>query len=204
MIPRQILLFFHNDYADNDTKAGIDPERFGERSSSGLKGLLLRFELPKFLYGKLKGNATFVALLRTMGLAGGVPAKAATIATSTEASIATSTYERTFDLISRIDERANEGGAKLVVVVYPDERTYAHEGDWKNDEGNAKLLSFLKSAKIEYIDPGQGLYLAKRADGGCLTYFCEDHFNEKGHAAMAKILSEEIRASLPSSCSRPE
>jgi hypothetical protein len=192
--PDLTLLVFHDDYLDNLQKSGFNLENYAqERTSVGLKAFLLQFQLPKFVFSKVQSSTTVIYLLRMLGFyeSSGIVGGA-----SNNPSTEPSFLGYTFDLLKKMDALVRASGSKLIVVVYSDEKHSAYIDAWKQDSQMAALTEFLTREQITFVNPANDLAKAKVNISGCLTYDCEDHFNQQGHEIMARFLYQTVKTHL--------
>ncbi len=192
--PDLTLLVFHDDYLDNLQKSAFNLETYAqERKSVGLKAFLLQFQLPKFVFSKVQSSTTVIYLLRTLGF---YESSGITDGTSDDPSTSSSFLSYTFDLLKKMDTLVRASGSNLVVVVYSNEAHSAHVDAWKQDQRMVALTEFLAREQITFVNPANDLAQAKTKTSGCLTYDCEDHFNQQGHEAMASFLYQTVKTYL--------
>jgi hypothetical protein len=198
--PDYVIVMFADDYADNNALSAYDLEHYAEeRKAVGLKSFLLNFELPKFLYRKLIGNASFMGMLRTVGIIEGatpsVEGEDAHVATSTGESLAY--YAFTLDIFPKFQKLVMKNGSAFHVVIVPNEQfDYLKKGAWQNDAHVTVLIDALKQQNIPVFNPSDLLAAEKGGTPGCITVDCANHFSEIGHRAMAKIMYSYVKDEL--------
>lgn len=99
----------------------------------------------------------------------------------------------TFAELARIAELARRNGARLLVLISPDE---VQLFDRRYDSINARVAGFCRRQGIQVFDPLPAL----RASGRRAELFYDGvHYSAEGHAVMARLLFAELvgRALLP-------
>lgn len=112
-------------------------------------------------------------------------------------------YSLTKEQLTRMQRTADKHGAELLVIlipdrmqVYPDFRLPEY-ADFDIDRPNRELASFLNAAGIRFVDllPPFRRYAAEHPDAP-LYGAIDSHFNDHGHAEMAKEVARYVRNEL--------
>ena len=195
-----VLMFHGNDYADNLNKANYDLENYAGASERQiwLKSFLLQFQLPKYIFSKLGNNILFLRLLNKLGLYEfNEYTKQAFTQGPTSLEQDPSFYSYTFGIIDKLSQRAKENHLQFLIVFLPDEPDYSQKAEATQNQKLIKLKEFAAQQKIAFFDPTEELAQAKKEAGSCLTFNCVGHFNEIGHSAFAKILTDFLETNKP-------
>ena len=192
--PDYVMLVFHNDYEENLSKFGHNFDIYPRHSVVGLRSFLSQFELTRFVFYKLRGNEEFVYVLKKIGLLASdaeiSPVEPVVVATTTPG-LSQAHFDRTFELLDKLNASVTENGSRFVVVIFPQEVDYAGVGTGSANPRTKKLSEHLSSVGITHIDSTMALARLKNNTGGaCLSFGCVDHLNEEGHRAMASILNK--------------
>lgn len=197
-----VLMFSDNDFTDNLNKINFDPEHYAEDTTRhvGLKSFLLRWQLPKFIFGRLQHNIGFLRFLSKLGLYEFNEYTQKAITQGAQAVQQDPAYYNfTFDLIKRLRDHVEADGATFVVIgtMFPKEGTLE---DWRKIEQNRRLQDFLQTEHIRFILPGLTPYPSLTNEHldpkECINWNCNGHLNEKGHLVMSRLLYPIFRDML--------
>ncbi len=182
------LIFGQNDFEDNMNKIHFDIDNYEGNSerSVGLKQVLLKFALPKFIFKQLMSEVWFLKLLNAFGL---YELNERTLTKVSEGPLALMEdpqyYSFTFDLIRKMKKEVEADGATFFVFFNTIIKTDTSESSYASYQA---LKSFLEEENIRYIETGIDLEKPHGREGHCLTFKCSGHLNSYGHRAYAQIL----------------
>jgi hypothetical protein len=155
----------------------------------GLKSFLLRFQLPKFVFGLLQRNIIFLSVLDKLGLYNlDDRAEKALIEGTQSLSDDKNYYDFTYEILRKFKGRVNADGSDFAVVAVAGEDDWRKEDSWAENRDALALDVFLKEETFSYFNPSPGLSRARAGFGECLTFGCGGHLNEKGHDVMAELI----------------
>jgi len=216
--PDIVLLnfFIGNDFYENVGKRNLTVidgwfrEIAGEDSSltyrtvTWLRG---RLRLVEFVIGKIKNSIALYDMVARLGFAKGELIGEMDIYKTEESPSVKKAYQRTFEIITKLNQEVAGSGAKLVVAIIPtknqvDPKLFTIElkragksiFGYDLEAPNKRLMAMLDELTIAYIDLTPGFRDRQRKNPDSKLYFAIDrHWNAEGHDLAASLLAKTIK-----------
>ena len=109
-----------------------------------------------------------------------------------------SAWQLALALLREIHRTAREGGARMVLLVIPEQVQVQHDGRWPGyDENDHDVLDrlhpFAEAENIPLVDPLPALHQAYAVSAEPLYYREDRHMRPEGHAIVARVLADALR-----------